>query len=188
MGVKSGKGTFCLLISRLGVRFPHGSPLTLVDSITWRPCADVRVSVYWPKCTKTIPFEVTVFQLRQVRVENQAVSQAAEAFGFSRPSFYQAHAVFAGRGLAGLIPQKRGPRHAHKHTRRAGVRQAGPSRRTVITERGTGGPSEEELWRGGPSSQPRAPTSAAAKKTALSDPPHRAPGAATTAPGTRVIP
>ncbi|MGD0228531.1 MAG: helix-turn-helix domain-containing protein [Terriglobia bacterium] len=60
--------------------------------------------------------QVKYEMLRQVRVENQAVSHAAEAFGFSRPSFYLAQAGFAARGLAGLIPQKRGPRHAHKLT------------------------------------------------------------------------
>lgn len=60
--------------------------------------------------------QVKYEMLRQVRVEDQAVSQAAEAFGFSRPSFYQAQTAFAGRGVAGLIPQKRGPRHAHKLT------------------------------------------------------------------------
>jgi transposase len=70
--------------------------------------------------------QVKYEMLRQVRVENQAVSQAAEAFGFSRPSFYQAQAGFAARGLAGLISQKRGPRHAHKLTAEvmAFVRQA----------------------------------------------------------------
>ena len=56
--------------------------------------------------------QVKYEMLRQVRVENQAVSHVAEAFGFSRPSFYLAQAGFAARGLAGLIPQKRGPRHA----------------------------------------------------------------------------
>ena len=60
--------------------------------------------------------QVKYEMLRQVRVEDHAVSQAAKAFGFSRPSFYQAQTAFAGRGLAGLIPQKRGPRHAHKLT------------------------------------------------------------------------
>ena len=41
---------------------------------------------------------------------------AATAFGFSRPSFYQALAAFGEGGLAGLVPHKRGPKQAHKLT------------------------------------------------------------------------
>jgi transposase len=44
------------------------------------------------------------------------VSQVAAAFGFSRPSFYQARFAFEENGLVGLVPQKRGPRKAHKLT------------------------------------------------------------------------
>ena len=60
--------------------------------------------------------QVKYEMLRQVDVEKQPVSQAAKAFGFSRPSFYQAQAVFQEAGLAGLLPQKRGPRSGHKLT------------------------------------------------------------------------
>jgi transposase len=54
--------------------------------------------------------------LRRVEIDNQSVSQSASSFGFSRPTFYQAQADFQERGLAGLIPDKRGPRAAHKLT------------------------------------------------------------------------
>jgi len=37
-----------------------------------------------------------------------------QAFGFSRPVFYQAQALFHRAGLPGLIPQRPGPRRAHK--------------------------------------------------------------------------
>ncbi len=60
--------------------------------------------------------QVKYEMLRQVRTENQTVRQAAWAFGFSRPSFYQAQAAFEQGGLPGLLPRKRGPRHAHKLT------------------------------------------------------------------------
>jgi transposase len=60
--------------------------------------------------------QVKYEMLRQVRIEDRSVSQAATTFGFSRPSFYQAQAAFQQAGLAGLIPQKRGPRHPHKLT------------------------------------------------------------------------
>jgi transposase len=52
--------------------------------------------------------------LRRVRVDGQSVTQAAQGFGFSRVAFYQAQAAFEKEGLAGLIPKRRGPRHAHK--------------------------------------------------------------------------
>jgi transposase len=42
------------------------------------------------------------------------VTQAASDFGFSRPSYYEVQAAFTARGLPGLMPQKKGPRRAHK--------------------------------------------------------------------------
>ena len=52
--------------------------------------------------------------LRRVRLEELDVTEAASAFGFSRPSFYQAQSLFQQGGLAGLIPKRPGPQHAHK--------------------------------------------------------------------------
>lgn len=52
--------------------------------------------------------------LRRVQVDGWSVSRAAEAFGVSRPSFYSAQDAYRRNGLAGLIPDKRGPREAHK--------------------------------------------------------------------------
>lgn len=60
--------------------------------------------------------QVKYEMLRQVHVDNRPVSQAADEFGFSRPSFYQANSTFEQAGLAGLIPLKRGPRSGHKLT------------------------------------------------------------------------
>jgi transposase len=60
--------------------------------------------------------QVKYEMLRQVNVDNRSVSQAADEFGFSRPSFYQANATFEQAGLAGLVPLKRGPRSGHKLT------------------------------------------------------------------------
>lgn len=54
--------------------------------------------------------------LRRVRVEGMAVTDAAEAFGFSRVTFYQAQAAFEAEGLPGLLPRRRGPRAASKLT------------------------------------------------------------------------
>jgi transposase len=60
--------------------------------------------------------QVKYEMLRRTQVERSPISRAAETFGFSRPTFYQAQVAFERNGLAGLIPQKRGPREAHKLT------------------------------------------------------------------------
>jgi transposase len=58
--------------------------------------------------------QVKYEMLRRVENEGRSVTQAASAFGFSRPSFYQAQAAFRQAGLPGLVPRKRGPHQAHK--------------------------------------------------------------------------
>jgi transposase len=60
--------------------------------------------------------QVKYEMLRRVQSEGQAVSQSAAHFGFSRPSFYQSQAAFQEGGLPALMPQKRGPKKAHKLT------------------------------------------------------------------------
>ena len=60
--------------------------------------------------------QVKYEMLRRVQAEGKSVSAAAAAFGFSRPSFYQAQSAFGQDGLAGLVPHKRGPKQAHKLT------------------------------------------------------------------------
>jgi transposase len=64
--------------------------------------------------------------LRRVETEGLPVNRSAAAFGFSRPSFYQAQASFQQGGLPALLPQKRGPKQAHKLTSEvlAFIRQA----------------------------------------------------------------
>lgn len=60
--------------------------------------------------------QVKYEMLRRVQSDGQPVSRAAAAFGFSRPSFYQAQATFQQGGLPALMPHKRGPKEAHKLT------------------------------------------------------------------------
>jgi transposase len=60
--------------------------------------------------------QVKYEMLRRVEVEKAPVTEAAAAFGLSRPAFYQAQHAVAQQGLAGLIPRKRGPHGAHKLT------------------------------------------------------------------------
>lgn len=58
--------------------------------------------------------QVKYEMLRRVDVDGWSVTQAAQAFGVSRPAFYQARAAFEHDGLRGLIPKKRGPKGAYK--------------------------------------------------------------------------
>jgi transposase len=58
--------------------------------------------------------QVKYEMLRRVSVESGSVTEAATEFGLSRPSFYEAQAAFQQEGLVGLLPEKRGPRRAHK--------------------------------------------------------------------------
>src|SRR5437762_13657390 len=60
--------------------------------------------------------QVKYEMLRRVEREGHAVSRSAAAFGFSRPTFYQAQAAFQQGGLPALMPHKRGPKDAHKLT------------------------------------------------------------------------
>lgn len=60
--------------------------------------------------------QVKYEMIRRVHTDKQTVAGAANAFGFSRPSFYQAQSALAEEGLSGLIPKKRGPRTRHKLT------------------------------------------------------------------------
>ena len=60
--------------------------------------------------------QVKYEMVRRVRVDGTPVTAAAAAFGFSRPSFYEAAAAVDQDGLGGLVPAKPGPRRAHKLT------------------------------------------------------------------------
>lgn len=60
--------------------------------------------------------QVKYEMLRSVHVDKRTVSHAAGFFGFSRPTFYQAQADFMESGLFGLLPDRPGPRRAHKLT------------------------------------------------------------------------
>src|ERR1700737_4750891 len=60
--------------------------------------------------------QVKYEMVRRVSVEGASVTDAAAAFGYSRPSYYQAAAALAESGLEGLVPAKPGPRGGHKLT------------------------------------------------------------------------
>jgi Homeodomain-like domain len=50
--------------------------------------------------------QVKYEMVRRVETEGSSVSAAADAFGFSRQSYYTAAQALADAGLAGLVPAK----------------------------------------------------------------------------------
>ena len=58
--------------------------------------------------------QVKYEMLRGVLHDGRSITEAAAAFGFSRPAFYKAKRALEEGGLAGLVPAKTGPRQAHK--------------------------------------------------------------------------
>jgi transposase len=80
--------------------------------------------------------QVKYEMLRRVRVDGEPVTRAAAAFGFSRPSYYQAAAAVEHDGLGGLVPARPGPRRAHKLTEQivtfaAALQEEDPSLRSA---------------------------------------------------------
>ena len=60
--------------------------------------------------------QVKYEMLRSVEKDAIHISKASQNFGFSRISFYKIQKAFKEYGIAGLLPQQRGPRSAHKLT------------------------------------------------------------------------
>ena len=85
-----------------GVLNPH--PQKVADPLF------LRGEFFDPRDLVQVKYEM----LRRVRVEGASVTEVTLAFGFSRPVFYQAQALYHRAGLPGLIPQRTGPRQAHK--------------------------------------------------------------------------
>ena len=60
--------------------------------------------------------QVKYEMVRRGRGDRRAVHADAAAFGYSRPSYYQAAAALSASGLDGLVPARPGPRGGHKLT------------------------------------------------------------------------
>ena len=58
--------------------------------------------------------QVKYEMLRRVREDGVPVSHAAASFGVSRPTWYHAQRAYDAGGLPGLLPDRPGPRRAHK--------------------------------------------------------------------------
>jgi transposase len=60
--------------------------------------------------------QVKYEMVRRVNEDGVAVTEAAERFGQSRPTFYGARRALEEAGLGGLLPKRSGPRGPHKLT------------------------------------------------------------------------
>lgn len=60
--------------------------------------------------------QVKYEMIRRVERDGESIKGVVAEYGFSRPLFYKARQDFENGGLAGLIPEKRGPRRPHKLT------------------------------------------------------------------------
>jgi transposase len=60
--------------------------------------------------------QVKYEMVRKVRAGGVPVTEAAAAFGYSRPAYYAAAAALESAGLEGLVPARPGPRGGHKLT------------------------------------------------------------------------
>ncbi len=58
--------------------------------------------------------QVRYEMLRSAQKDGTGIQQASKSFGFSRITFYKVSKAFKKNGLSGLLPQKKGPRRAHK--------------------------------------------------------------------------
>ena len=74
--------------------------------------SDSTLEFFDPRDLVQVKYEM----LRAVDKQGRSVKQASEAFGFSRPAFYQAQSQFKQEGVTGLVKRRPGPKSAHKLT------------------------------------------------------------------------
>ena len=95
----------------------HGKVDALLEEGTLNPApekvADPKFKqgeFFDPRDAVQVKYEL----LRRVLVEKASVTDAAQEYGISRPTYYQAKASFDQAGIAGLVPRKRGPHGPYK--------------------------------------------------------------------------
>jgi transposase len=74
--------------------------------------SDTALEFFDPRDLVQVKYEM----LRVVDKQGRSVKQASEAFGFSRPAFYQAQSQFKQGGVTNLAKKRPGPKSAHKLT------------------------------------------------------------------------
>lgn len=82
------------------------------EKVTEQMFLDAAMEFFDPRDLVQVKYEM----LRAVDKDGQSIKQAAEAFGFSRPAFYQAQSLFKQGGICGLAKKRPGPKFAHKLT------------------------------------------------------------------------
>jgi transposase len=93
-------------LRKYGALNPH--PQRVTETVF----SDSVLEFFDPRDLVQVKYEM----LRAVDKEGRSVKQASEAFGFSRPAFYQAQSKFKQEGVTGLVKKRPGPKSAHKLT------------------------------------------------------------------------
>jgi len=93
-------------LKKYGALNPHPQKVTV------EMFSDLTLEFFDPRDLVQVKYEM----LRAVDKEGCSVKQASEAFGFSRPAFYQAQSQFKQGGVTGLVKKRPGPKSAHKLT------------------------------------------------------------------------
>lgn len=82
------------------------------ERVTEEVFSDAMLDFFDPRDLIQVKYEM----LRAVDKEGRSVKEASEAFGVSRPAFYQAQSQFKQGGVTGLVKKRPGPKSAHKLT------------------------------------------------------------------------
>jgi transposase len=80
--------------------------------VTEKMFSDSALEFFDPRDLVQVKYEM----LRAVDKQGRSVKQTSEAFGFSRPAFYQTQSQFKQAGVTGLAKKRPGPKSAHKLT------------------------------------------------------------------------
>ena len=93
-------------LKKYGALNPHP------QKVAEKTFSDSALEFFDPRDLVQVKYEM----LRAVDKDGHSVKQASEAFGFSRPAFYQAQSRFRQEGVTGLVKKRPGPKSAHKVT------------------------------------------------------------------------
>ena len=93
-------------LKKLGALNPHP------QKVAEKTFSDSALEFFDPRDLVQVKYEM----VRAVEKENRSVKHASQAFGFSRPAFYQVQTQLRKAGVAGLAKKRPGPRSAHKLT------------------------------------------------------------------------
>jgi transposase len=82
------------------------------QEVTEKGFSDPALDFFDPRDLVQVKYEM----LRAVEKDGYSVKQASEAFGFSRPAYYQAQSLLKQEGIVSLAKKRPGPKSAHKLT------------------------------------------------------------------------